>query len=114
MNVCPTNSQVPLLGETQQIGGQILGRSRQKGWYNSDAKLLKPVWESIQRSSNSCPETIMWFSVFLDTMTPCALNLASDQSTIKLSQLGGYEDLNYTNYIDREAMQVAAKYAKSA
>jgi len=56
----------------------------------------------------------MWFSVLLDTMTPCALNLASDQSTIKLSQLGGYEDLNYTNYIDREAMQVAAKYAKSA
>ena len=56
----------------------------------------------------------MWFSVFLDTMTPFALNLASDQSTIKLSQLGGYEDLNYTNYIDREAMQVAAKYAKSA
>ena len=53
-------------------------------------------------------------SVFLVAMALYALNLASAQSTIKLRQLGGHEDLNHTNYIDHEAMRVAAKYAKNA
>lgn len=53
-------------------------------------------------------------SVFLVAMALYALNLASAQSTIKLRRLGGHEDLNHTNYIDHEAMRVAAKYAKNA